>query len=75
MQFGIRHEDRIYNSGLPLYHSAANNVGGGVCLNTGATLVLRKKFSASMFWKEVGQYNCTVVQYIGELCRYLLATP
>jgi len=75
LQFGIRHEDRIYNSGLPLYHSAANNVGGGVCLNTGATLVLRKKFSASMFWKEVGQYNCTVVQYIGELCRYLLATP
>jgi acyl-CoA synthetase (AMP-forming)/AMP-acid ligase II len=75
LQFGIRHEDRIYNSGLPLYHSAANNVGGGVCLNTGATLVLRKKFSASAFWKEVAHFNCTVVQYIGELCRYLLATP
>jgi acyl-CoA synthetase (AMP-forming)/AMP-acid ligase II len=75
LQFGIRHEDRIYNSGLPLYHSAANNVGGGVCLTTGATLVLRRKFSASMFWKEVAQFECTVVQYIGELCRYLLATP
>jgi len=37
--------------------------------------VLRKKFSASNFWKEVSYYNCTVVQYIGELCRYLLATP
>jgi fatty-acyl-CoA synthase len=50
-------------------------VGGGVCLSTGATLVLRRKFSASNFWREVGQFNCTVVQYIGELCRYLLATP
>jgi acyl-CoA synthetase (AMP-forming)/AMP-acid ligase II len=75
LQFNIRHEDRIYNSGLPLYHSAANNVGGGVCLTTGATLILRRKFSASNFWKEVGFYNCTVVQYIGELARYLLATP
>ena len=75
LQFGIRHEDRIYNSGLPLYHSAANNIGGGVCLRTGATLVLRRKFSASNFWREVAHYNCTVIQYIGELARYLLATP
>ena len=75
LQFGIRHEDRIYNSGLPLYHSAANNIGGGVCLTTGATLILRKKFSASQFWKEVAHFECTVIQYIGELCRYLLATP
>ena len=75
LQFGITGKDRIYNSGLPLYHSAANNIGGGVCLHTGATLVLRKKFSASRFWDEVANYNCTVVQYIGELCRYLLATP
>ncbi len=75
LQFKIRFEDRIYNSGLPLYHSAANNVGGGICLKMGATLVLRKKFSASKFWDEVRQFNCTVIQYIGELCRYLLATP
>ncbi|KAH9258693.1 hypothetical protein BASA81_003195 [Batrachochytrium salamandrivorans] len=75
IQFGITHQDRIYNSGLPLYHSAANNIGGGVCLNLGCTLVLRKKFSASNFWKEVAFFRCTVVQYIGELCRYLLASP
>jgi acyl-CoA synthetase (AMP-forming)/AMP-acid ligase II len=50
-------------------------VGGGVCLKTGATLVLRRKFSASRFWDEVRQFDCTVIQYIGELCRYLLATP
>jgi len=75
LQFGIRHEDKIYNAGLPLYHSAANNIGGGVCLTTGATLVLRRRFSASLFWKEVAQFECTVIQYIGELCRYLLTTP
>lgn len=43
--------------------------------NTGATCVLRRKFSASQFWKDCLKYNVTVVQYIGELCRYLLNHP
>ena len=30
LNFSITSEDRIYNSGLPLYHSAGNNIGGGV---------------------------------------------
>lgn len=75
LQFGIKSSDVIYNSGLPLYHSAATNIGIGVVLKIGATLVIRKKFSASKFWSEVNEFNCTVIQYIGELCRYLLATP
>jgi len=55
INFGITHEDRIYNSGLPLYHSAGNNIGGGVVLYTGATLVLRRKFSATNYWKDAGK--------------------
>merc|ERR1712071_253006 len=39
----------------------------------GLTVVIRKKFSVSQFWKEVIKYDCTVAQYIGETCRYLLA--
>jgi acyl-CoA synthetase (AMP-forming)/AMP-acid ligase II len=31
------------------------------------------RFSASKFWKEARETNATVVQYIGELCRYLLS--
>ncbi|XP_067430583.1 long-chain fatty acid transport protein 2 isoform X2 [Thunnus thynnus] len=42
---------------------------------TGATCVLKKKFSASQFWKDCVKYNVTVVQYIGELCRYLVNQP
>jgi fatty-acyl-CoA synthase len=75
IQFGIRGEDRIYNSGLPLYHSAATNIGGGLCLIAGCTLVIRSKFSASQFFEDCTRYRCTVVQYIGELCRYLLNSP
>uniref|UniRef100_A0A8C9GNF3 long-chain-fatty-acid--CoA ligase n=2 Tax=Piliocolobus tephrosceles TaxID=591936 RepID=A0A8C9GNF3_9PRIM len=42
---------------------------------TGATLALRTKFSASQFWDDCRKYNITVIQYIGELLRYLCNTP
>jgi acyl-CoA synthetase (AMP-forming)/AMP-acid ligase II len=63
-QFAIRHSDRIYCT-LPLYHSAGGNIGLGMMLNLGATLVLRSKFSASNFFKDVHDTNATVTQYIG----------
>ncbi|XP_015981700.1 long-chain fatty acid transport protein 4 isoform X2 [Rousettus aegyptiacus] len=72
--FRMRPDDIIYNC-LPLYHSAGNIVGLGQCLLHGVTVVIRKKFSASRFWDDCIKYNCTVVQYIGELCRYLLNQP
>ncbi|XP_058848328.1 long-chain fatty acid transport protein 6-like isoform X2 [Acipenser ruthenus] len=42
---------------------------------TGATFVLKKKFSASQFWSDCRKYNVTVFQYIGEICRYLCNMP
>ncbi|KAM6202198.1 long-chain fatty acid transport protein 2 isoform 2-T2 [Rhynchocyon petersi] len=42
---------------------------------TGATLALRSKFSASQFWDDCRKYNVTVIQYIGELLRYLCNSP
>ena len=69
--FCVTSQDRIYTC-LPLYHSAGGGCGVGMMLWGGATIVVRRKFSASKFWKEVGEFKCTVVQYIGELCRYLL---
>lgn len=44
-------------------------------VNIGATLLLRSKFSASNFFKDIKEHDATVTQYIGELCRYLVATP
>eukprot|EP01094_Clydonella_sp_ATCC50884_P025896 TRINITY_DN6962_c0_g1_i2.p1 TRINITY_DN6962_c0_g1~~TRINITY_DN6962_c0_g1_i2.p1 ORF type:complete len:596 (+),score=184.67 TRINITY_DN6962_c0_g1_i2:38-1789(+) len=66
--------DRVYTV-LPLYHSAGGVGGVGMCWVQGATLVLRKKFSARKFWSDVKQHRASVLQYIGELCRYLLETP
>ncbi|XP_054002850.1 long-chain fatty acid transport protein 4 [Hylaeus anthracinus] len=70
----VRPTDRIYDS-LPLYHSAGGVLGVGQALLNGATVVLRKRFSASKFWPDCVHYECTIAQYIGELCRYLLAVP
>ncbi|XP_022071390.2 long-chain fatty acid transport protein 1-like [Acanthochromis polyacanthus] len=72
--FGLRHDDVIYNC-LPLYHSAGTIMGVGQCLLFGSTVVIRRKFSASRFWDDCIKHNCTVIQYIGEICRYLLAQP
>ncbi|XP_069039355.1 long-chain fatty acid transport protein 4 [Lepisosteus oculatus] len=72
--FRMRSDDVLYDC-LPLYHSAGNIVGVGQCLLHGMTVVIRKKFSASRFWDDCVKYNCTIVQYIGEICRYLLNQP
>uniref|UniRef100_A0A8B9EPE5 long-chain-fatty-acid--CoA ligase n=1 Tax=Anser cygnoides TaxID=8845 RepID=A0A8B9EPE5_ANSCY len=71
---GLRATDHIYTT-LPLYHSAGLLIGVGGCLEVGATCVLRAKFSASQFWDDCRRYNVTVIQYVGELMRYLCNTP
>ncbi len=63
--------DRMYNC-LPLYHSVGGVVAVGATLVGGGTVVLRERFSASGFWSDVVRERCTLFQYIGELCRYLL---
>jgi len=50
MQF-IRDDDIQYTP-LPLYHTAGGMLGIGQTLNYGTTTVIRKKFSASAFWKD-----------------------
>ncbi|NXW61115.1 S27A2 synthetase, partial [Eurystomus gularis] len=71
---GLQPDDVIYTT-LPLYHSAGLLVGVGGCFEVGATCVLRSKFSASQFWDDCRRYDVTVIQYVGELMRYLCNTP
>ncbi|XP_010281649.1 PREDICTED: very long-chain acyl-CoA synthetase-like, partial [Phaethon lepturus] len=71
---GLRPDDVIYTT-LPLYHSAGLLIGVGGCFEVGATCVLRAKFSASQFWDDCRRYNVSVIQYVGELMRYLCNTP
>ncbi|XP_055343812.1 long-chain fatty acid transport protein 4-like [Paramacrobiotus metropolitanus] len=70
----VRSDDVLYCT-LPLYHSAGGVVAVGQGLIFGTTVVMRKQFSASKFWPDVVKNKCTAFQYIGELCRYLLAQP
>jgi fatty-acyl-CoA synthase len=71
---GAQSTDRMYNC-LPMYHSVGGVQVPGAILVAGGTLILREKFSASQFWNDIVRWDCTVFQYIGELCRYLLHAP
>jgi fatty-acyl-CoA synthase len=66
--------DRMYNC-LPLYHSVGGIVAVGSVLVAGGSVVIAEKFSASRFWADVVRWDCTLFQYIGELCRYLVNAP
>lgn len=65
---------RMYTP-LPLFHGAAH----GLCLvptiAAGSTVVLSRKFSHRTFWPEVHASGATHIQYVGELCRYLVNAP
>jgi fatty-acyl-CoA synthase len=41
-------------------------------LVAGGSVVIRERFSARSFWEDVVTWDCTLFQYIGELCRYLV---
>jgi fatty-acyl-CoA synthase len=66
--------DRMYDC-LPLYHSVGGVVATGALLVAGGAVVIAEKFSARRFWDDVTRHDCTLVQYIGELCRFLVNAP
>ncbi|RYP58518.1 hypothetical protein DL770_010401 [Monosporascus sp. CRB-9-2] len=53
----------------------ATTTGLAHCLEAGCTFAIGKKFSTKTFWKEARAYNASMIQYVGETCRYLLAAP
>jgi fatty-acyl-CoA synthase len=67
-------QDRMFNC-LPLYHSVGGVVAVFATLVSGGAVVIRPRFSASDFWRDVRDEGCTLFQYIGELCRYLVNSP
>ncbi len=66
--------DRMYDC-LPMYHSIGGVVATGSLLVRGGSVVIREKFSAREFWDDIVEWDCTLFQYIGELCRYLVNAP
>lgn len=71
---GLNPKDVIYCP-MPLYHSAGGVITMGNAFIFGCTVVLRLKFSASQYFPDCIKYNATAAHYIGEMCRYVLATP
>jgi acyl-CoA synthetase (AMP-forming)/AMP-acid ligase II len=70
----LKPTDRMYTC-MPLYHGAAHGLCTTPCVHAGATIVLGRKFSHKTFWPEVAASDANIIQYVGELCRYLLNGP
>jgi fatty-acyl-CoA synthase len=71
---GATPQDRLYDC-LPLFHSVGGIVAPCSMLAAGGSVLIADKFSASNFWPDIVRHDCTLFQYIGELCRYLLKAP
>lgn len=70
----LKDDDVVYVT-LPIYHATGGIIGIGCSIINGSTVVLRRKFSATNFWKDCIKYDCTAMVYVGELCRYLVNQP
>lgn len=60
---------------LPMYHTVGALCAIGSMLVCGGSVYLRERFSVREFWDDIVNNDCTMMQYIGELCRYLINSP
>jgi fatty-acyl-CoA synthase len=72
--YGITRDDVSYCS-MPLFHGNALMACWAPSLAVGATVILRRKFSASGFLPDVRRYGCTYFTYVGRTIAYVLAQP
>jgi fatty-acyl-CoA synthase len=73
-RFNLGPTDTCYLS-MPLFHSNAVMAGWAPAVAAGASIALRRKFSASQFIPDVRRYNATYANYVGKPMSYILATP
>ncbi|EGP91248.1 unnamed protein product [Zymoseptoria tritici ST99CH_1A5] len=71
---GLKVDDRYYTA-MPLYHSSASLLGVCQAFGPGCTIVLGPKFSPRTQMKQCAETGATVMQYIGEMCRYMVTSP
>jgi len=70
---GFTAEDVLYCA-MPLFHGNALNTCVIPAMAAGASLVLRRRFSASGFLPDVRRYGVTYFNYVGRALAYILAT-
>ncbi len=73
-RFAFSPDDVLY-SAMPLFHGNALSAAVLPALRTGATLVLRRKFSASNFLPDVRQTGATFFNSVGRAISHIVATP
>ncbi|KAA5825898.1 AMP-binding protein [Saccharopolyspora hirsuta] len=73
-RFGLTGEDVTYVA-MPLFHSNALMAGWAVGAAAGATIALRRRFSASGFLPDVRRFGVTYANYVGKPLAHVLATP
>lgn len=66
--------DNMYTC-LPLYHGAAQGLCTLPTIWAGSAMTIGRKFSHKTFWPEVFASGANRLQYVGELCRYLVNAP
>lgn len=70
----INKNSSVYTA-MPLYHGTAAILGVLPLLVNGGTICLGHKFSLSTYWTQVKLSGANGIQYVGEVCRYLLNAP
>ncbi|MCR5979715.1 AMP-binding protein [Gordonia jinghuaiqii] len=72
-RFEIGPDDVVYLS-MPMFHSNAMIAGWSVAVSGGASIALRRTFSARGFVADVHRYGVTYANYVGKPMNYILAT-
>ena len=72
-RFSIGPEDVAYIA-MPMFHSNALIAGWSIAVAGGASIALRRRFSARGFADDVHRYGITFANYVGTPMRYILAT-
>ena len=67
----ITSTSNIYTA-MPLYHGTASILGVLPGFISGGTMSIGHKFSLSSYWTQVKLCGCNTIQYVGEVCRYLV---
>ena len=57
---GIIPRKDVFYMCLPMYHSSGGQLGISFAIVTGNKTIIKKKFSASAFWKDCVKYDVTV---------------
>ncbi|ETN45730.1 uncharacterized protein HMPREF1541_09563 [Cyphellophora europaea CBS 101466] len=65
---------RIFSC-MPIFHGTTFFTGLCYGVGTSGTFCISRRFSARNYWREVHDSRATRILYVGELCRFLLATP